>query len=326
MSIGETMGPGSTTPMGAVAQEGIEALSYDQVVKFVRYERVILPLDGFAFWIRADLLNRSALLLPPFSLLSAPTLEEATFMAKGSLHYLTQQQQNADESFAYSRIIFTALEEVEDFNVASPSSIWIGEIDGVKFAFERRNSFYRQANLWHYEGDAVYPVMATQIIDNLADLNLRDAVVSNSLPLWLTLNSIAPVYPAFLVDENLQPPYISIHVESTRALAMAPLLDEVNNHSQLSLDRVTVTTYGLRNDQALDYVDLVNAYTLDTENMGIMGELPIVRDEHRGQNELNILAQKKRITYEVSYYQRRVRDEGRKFILSCVPLILPQEL
>ena len=46
---------------------------------------------------------------------------------------------------------------------------------------------------------------------------------------------------------------------------------------------------------------------------------PTVRDEKQIQNELSTLAMKKRIIFDVSYYQQMMRDTARQMILSCIP-------
>ena len=54
--------------------------------------------------------------------------------------------------------------------------------------------------------------------------------------------------------------------------------------------------------------------------------MPVVRDEKRIQSELNAIAQKKSLTFEVSYYQNRMNDIARQLILSAVPSFYPTDL
>ncbi len=293
---------------------------------------MILPLDGFAFWVKADILNPSAILntsaLNLWSPNQAPTLAKPalTEAVKGSLHYTTANNQDEAEGFAVNRIIFTSETEVELLNTLNPQSMVIGEFDGLRFAFSRRTMLYRQAGLFHYQGDAIYPAMETQIVDSFESLDLSDAVVSNSLPIWLTLNKFAPVYPSYLVPDNIQPPWISVHIEPglTQAMQSAPLIDPTNgSHYQLARDRVRLTFYGLRNSAALDFQDYLLDYSLNTDALGIMN-MPVVRDEKRTQAELNILAMKKSMEVDVSYYQSRVRDEALQYIRSAFITFYPQ--
>lgn len=325
MSIAEEVS-GAKSPLGASQAAAVESISSNQQVLFTKYIRMVLPLDGFVFWVRADLVNPSALLAVPFSLFNQETFEDVEFPATGSLHYLTDQQQNTDENFAYNKVLFTSEVPLEPLNNLDREVAYIGTFDKIRFAFSRRQSFYRQASQWHYEGDAIYPVMQTQIIDTVEQLNLRDVVVSNSLPIWLTLNSICPVYPAMLLPDNMPAPYIAVDVQQTTALAMAPLLDGNLSHFQLTQDRVHLSAYGLRNAAIMDFVDMVNRYTIEDGAFGIVGELALPRDEKRSQNELNILAQKKSLDYDVAYYQNSVRDVARQFILSCIPTFLIGDL
>jgi hypothetical protein len=317
---------GARTPLGASQAEAVRVISNNQQVTFTKYVRMVLPLDGFVFWVRADLVNPSALLAVPFTLFNQDTFKDVEFPATGSLHYLTDQQQSTDENFAYNKVLFTSEVPLEPLNSLDREVAYIGTFQKIRFAFSRRQSFYEQANQWHYEGDAVYPVMQTQIIDSVEQLNLRDVVVSNSLPIWLSLNSVAPVYPAMLLPDNMPAPYIAVDVQRTKALQMAPLLDENLSHFQLAQDRVRISTYGLRNKQIMDYVDMVNRYTIEDGAFGLVGELPVPVDEKRSQNELNILAQKKCLDYDVAYYQAQVRDVARQFIKSCIPTFLISDL
>ena len=46
--------------------------------------------------------------------------------------------------------------------------------------------------------------------------------------------------------------------------------------------------------------------------------MPIMRDEKRGQMELQAIAMKKTIEIDVSYYQARINDIARQLIESCI--------
>jgi hypothetical protein len=46
--------------------------------------------------------------------------------------------------------------------------------------------------------------------------------------------------------------------------------------------------------------------------------MPTVRDEKRPQSEIQAIAMKKIIEYDVSYYQSRIRDIARQLILDCI--------
>jgi len=319
--------------MGSDLQRGVELLSLDQVVTFTKYVRVILPLDGFAYWVRADKLSASALFnasrFNTSDLNAAPRLlTSAPFIvAKGSLHFATNVNQVEDETIAVKSVVFTSEQEINDLNVIGPQVMFLATFDGIRFAFSSRGSFYEQANLWHYRGDAVYSDMESQIVDDPATLDLTNVVVSNSLPIWLSLNGYSPLYgfrlplllyPSFLVPANLAPPYASVHVfpESTEALASVPTLGPDYSHDQLCRERVRLTLYGLRNFNALDFVDAINQFSVDQGSLGIVN-MPVMRDEKRTQAELKTIAMKKLIEYEVSYLQSTVRAVGRQLISSA---------
>jgi len=128
------------------------------------------------------------------------------------------------------------------------------------------------------------------------------------------------VYPAFLVPTNLLPAYVAVEVQpnSTRALQAVPTRGRTSGHLQLTAERVRMTAYGLRNDAIMDLMDYVLDYSMNTGNVGLMNA-PIVRDEHRAQVELAVLAQKKTIEWEVSYFQHRSRSIARQLIMSAIP-------
>lgn len=337
------------TNQQATLDQGIDTVSNFQSVTFTKYVRVILPLDGFVFWVRADLVSKTALLnAMRFNTVafnagpSAPIDPRPQLTVEGDLHYASQANEEEAGSITLNQVVFTAEEEVTDLNAVGSSIMYLATIttpDGsaVRFTFSARGYLQNNSNVWHYRGNAVYADMASQIIDSPLELNTRSLVVSNSLPLWLAMNNhVQPDYelfgnptlilwPSFLVALNLPPPYAAVHIapESTRALTTAPLLGPTASHQQLARDLVKITLYGLRNDAAQDFVDFVLEQSLLYDLLGIMNT-PILRDEKRTQVELNAIAMKKTIEFEVSYLQNRVRDIARQLILSSIPTYYPQ--
>lgn len=333
---------------------GVDTLSFNQTVTFTKYIKLILPLDGFVFWVRADLLSASALFNASafnaayFNEPSSVVTPATQVQVKGSVHIITDGDQLEDEVIAVHRMIFTAEAPILAFAEISPTVLFLGEMASVpegvpfRFSFSRRDAFYQQAGLNHYVGNAVYPALESQIVDRVDGLDTVNVVVSNSLPVWLSIDTANPVfpaslgawpatqkvplYPSFLVPDNLRPPYGVIHIlpEGTRAIQSLPYLSSTLSHSQLAADRVRVTLYGLRNFNAQDWVDYVLWYSQITDNIGIMN-MPILRDEKRTQTELAVLAQKKTIEFEVSYYQNRMRDVARQLIQQAIPAFIPSD-
>lgn len=304
---------------------GLDVIDLNQTVTFTKYTRVVLPADGFVFWLRADQFDPSILLNTATLNRVTPdqprTVKQAaaTIEAQGSLHFTTINRQSEDESSSTNRMIFTSKQPVDDLNAIAPDSIYLAHVDGLRFAFSTRSMWYKQAGLYHYSGDAVYPALSSQIIESATDLQGLGTVVSNSLPIWLTLNDLFDLYPSFLVPDNIVPPYASVHIDekSTTPLQSAAWHDATGTRWQLMKDVVQVTTYGIRNDMIMDWLDLVNQYTLDQPGvMGVMNS-PVPCDAKRGQAEISALAQKKVITFEVSYYQSRVQNDSRQLILQA---------
>lgn len=300
---------------------GLDLLSQNFELTFVKYQKVILPLDGYVFWVRASLLAPSAQYnTSPFNIIRqnasrAVSKSANTITVKGSLHHSILNRQAENENIAINRMVFTAESEVLDLNEVDSNTIYIATYFGERFSFSQQSSFYQEADLYHYEGDAIYPTMETQIIDSVESLDFRNVIVSNSLPIWLTLNAFFPVYPSYLIAQNIEPPFASVHIEPTltKALQAAPYKDYMSNSWQLVQDTVNVTIFGLRNFNAQDYLDYVYQYMLDTDVMGLMS-FPVIQDDKEWQSEINTLAMKKEITFEVSYNQVRIREIARQLI------------
>jgi hypothetical protein len=322
----------SSLKQGNSDSAALRVISLDQVIPFTQYIRYVLPLDGYVFWMRTQ-----------------------TIQVRGSLHMSILKRQNEDETFANNTVIFTTADMIQSFNEISPNKIWVGEFEDQKFAFTRSDGIYKAAGIFHYTGDAVNAAMLSQLIDVGDQLPASTLIVSNSLPLWLSLVTYTPVwlvpnnplitlYPSFAIPDNLRPPYGAVHVEpgATRILQATPLLGPTHpvgnaalgtysgtalsaTHWQLVSDHVRVTLYGATNQVAMDFMELVNAYSYDQDVMGIMSATPM-RDEKRVQTELGILAMKKTIEFDVSYYQTRVDDVARQLIEHVTAIIIPRNL
>lgn len=305
-------------PLQAALASGIASISGNQSITFTQYTRQVVSPDGMVFWV------------------ASATTEDFT----GSLHYISDRHQDEDETIAANRFIFTATQEVTALNAVSPSTMWIGTwtVDGtsIQIAFSDRGSFYEQAGVWHYSGYAVYPAMATQLVATPYDLP-AGPIVSNSLPIWLAQNSMAPVYPSFLVPDNVVPPYIVAHIEpamtdalgsfpiyrwpgTTQGGSPAPLHDLPS--SQLMRDTVKLTLYGFTNQQAIQYYVSLMEYSLATDDFGFCNS-PAIRDEKRGQVEIAAIAMKKTITILASYYQGTADAVARRLILSATVTTTP---
>lgn len=358
MSIEEAL-RSAKTPLGAALEAGVDNISYSQSVTFRLYVRLVLPIDGYVFWVRADIVSGGALYnamqynsvqynqnatttrrdLPPYKV-----------EAQGSLHYATQTTQEETANEARNRCIFTALQPIADLNQVDGDFLYIAEFDvpqdfddaeprgrtKIRFAFSQRESYYQQAALHHYVGMAVLPTMASQIIDNPLQLmgKNRQQIVSNSLPFWLYFNQYdpawpvpprpaIPLYPSFLVPDNLAPPYGVVHIppQSTQAVQAQPFYDRDFSQSQLVTENVSMTVYGANNIAIADLITALVQYSFDTEDFGITNS-PVPQDEKEGQSEFNTLAQKKRIDFALSYNQFAARSVARQLILVCIPTFM----
>ena len=300
------------TSQGNADLQGARQLSRDQKVTFVKYVRQVLPLDGYVFWLAVGAVTVS-----------------------GSLHVSTDLRRLEDETLAVNRVTLTTDGPVQTFDEIAPDVMFVGTWESVRFAFTRRSDFFQAASVFTYQGDAVYPALESQLVENGGQLLDTTLVVSNSLPAWLKLVSYDPIwltfqnpgvtlFPSFLAPQNQEPPYGTVHVvpTETRGIASSPYLGRTMSHGQLAQDRVRVTLYGLTNDQALSFLDLVNQFSLDTDAIGIVN-IPVVRDEKRPQAEIGVIAMKKVIDFDVTYYQGTARDLARQLIETAVATVTP---
>lgn len=276
-------------------ERGFNTVSEDQVIVFNKYDRYSLPADGYVFYIK--------------------DMNEPAISVGGSLHYSTDQQQRADETIGINRVLFTTQEEVNSFNDIERDTLWIGQIDDIRFCFTKRTNLIKSADTYHYQGDAIYPAMYSQIIDDASEYT-PELIATNSLPLWLAMNEIMSVYTSYLVPSNILPPYAVVDVERTEALQSVPYIDSTSSSWQLLKDQVKITIYGLDNDNSVDYLNYILNQSYLYDKFGVMN-MPFVRDEKRTQSELGILAMKKSVAFDVSYYQSRVKDVAIQLILEA---------
>jgi len=312
VSEGVTQGP----PRQSVLTSGLRVLSREATIQFSRYVRNVLPLDGYVFWLRTG---------------------ESVPINVVSVHVTADKKQNEDETIAINRVLLTSQGDVQVFNAIEPNQMWVGFAQGVKFAFSRGGPRYSEAGIFHYVGDAVYPAMESQLVDVGSQISPDCLVVSNSLPAWLRLVSYNPgwlqipnpcvtLYPSFAVPDNIRPPYGAVHIDpaQTKAIQAFPALDRVNtSQSQLATDRVRITLYGLTNDAAMNFVNLVNQFSEDTDAIGMM-DIAVMRDEKRTQAELGVLAMKKTYETSVSYLQGTMRSVARQLIEHASATVSPQ--
>lgn len=297
------------TELNATLTQGLDDLSRFQVVTFTKYIRKVLPLDGFVFWVKASVLS------------SAPDSEPDTVNVKGYLHLTTESIQDDEQLYDRNVVTFTAQADIDPFNDIGSDVLYIGEFFGIQFSFSRRTGLNESANLYHYSGEAIFPYMRSQIINSADDIDLADVVVSNSLPIWLSLSQFMPMYPAMLSVQNLVPPYATVKCGEPSPVAGAFCLDEKQNQYQLVSEDVTITVTGLRNAAVEDFLRYVQDYTLsDKAEMGVMN-IPVIQDERITQNELNIIAMRKKVKFKVNYYQQRMRNVARRLITSAIPSI-----
>lgn len=316
-------------PIANALAAGLSDISYNATVNFTAYVRTVLPLDGFVFWVRADLVAGAEV-----TGLDAETYNGAsTISVKGSLHTSTETYQKEEQNLDLSTIIFTTKDEVRPFHDRGQNYVWIGDFQGIRFGINTRNNYYKQAGLHHYVGSTIVPTIETQIIDDVSQLEEQELVVSNSLPFFLALgaqnplygwldNPSIPFYPSFLAPDNMIPPYVTVQIDpnSTQALQAGAVFDRNGSRWQLTQETVRLTFFGLRNQQIMDVLDYISQWSLVFDKFGIMN-MPIVRDEKQLQPEIGALAMRKTVVLNVNYYQQASRDISIQLIKHCIPTI-----
>ena len=301
--------------------QGIENLSRGQSFTFVQFQRYVLPLDGYIYWVQTATQS----------------------VVKGSLHYSIQKEQEEAQTITVNSVVFTAESEVAFLNTIQPGYMWIatvtqpgtdpdGTVEPMQIAFSRRGAFYEQDGLYHYTGFEVYPALKTQIVTSSTGLSAQEPIVSNSLPIWLSQNSFAPVFPSFLVPDNLPPPYIVVHIDPARTdplqafplytwpgteesgTGTSPLYQQTSQ--QLMRDRVKLTLFGFNNQLAIQYFSSLINYSINTDDFGFCNS-PAIRDDKYPQVEISAIAQQKTIEIEASYYQSTADAVAQRLILSA---------
>jgi hypothetical protein len=298
-------------PLGAILEAGVNTLDANQTIVFTLYKRMILPLDGFLFWVNYSLVTPVAG-DPPASL-----------SIKGALHFSVEVEQEEESTISMNTIVFTSLSKCDIFNQIEPPFLYLANYQGIRFTFSSQGKYFQQADLWHYLGVAVTSIMNTQIVDNIDVLNnlAGQLIVTNSLPIWLSMATYLPeytgglsspitnIFPSFLVPENEAPPYASVHIEDTKSLQAFPYLDKTSMSYQLASDTVRITTYGVANNDIIKFLNFVIQYSQDESLIGIMN-MPSIVDEKEPQAEIQTIAQKKVIEFKVSYIQTLSSDPG----------------
>lgn len=300
--------------MGASLQAGIVQLSGGQLFTFTLYARMILPADGFVFYVLASAAN------PPPADPTPADLAAYSFIEQGSLHVAQRINQVEDNTTSFQDVTFTTKREIREFVDVAAGALWIMTLpNGTQVAFSAQRGRYDQAGIWHYYGRALYPYEATQIIASPDDIP-ADNVVSNSLPFWLSMSTQdLPVYPSFLVPQNAVPPYVAADVGTTDGIGASPLYGPNYSQSQLVTETVQFVFYGVRGNGVLDFQRalLQNSGDASEGKSYAVMNIPVPTDGKKPQSEFGIIAQQKTMALQVNYYQARARTEARKLILSA---------
>lgn len=300
------------TPLANALAAGVRDISYARTVSFTKYQRAVLPVDGFVFWVAT----------------------EERRDVDGALHMTTGSELIEDQSYDQSTVILTSREEIHAFHDMALDEVWVGDFDGVRFAISSRSNRYDQAGLFHYLGNTVRPAFASQFIDDPSLLQTIGPVTSSSLALFLampTQPSVAlnwcpwptdvPLFPSFAVPDNQPPPYVAVHNDpgGGKAVSMGTLDPLTGSTARLMTERVRLRFYGIAHQQAdtvLSYI--LHWALLHPETIGITNS-PHLRDEKTPMAEINALAMCKTVELDVMYSQIAVRNTALALIARIAP-------
>jgi len=332
-TVSETTGAPQELASGL--QLGTTTISANQTLTFVLYKRLVLPIDGYVFWVNAKSLAKKSAQYDLSSFdttpLNAPTpkgIAPQTFNQLGSLHYSQEIYQEEDSTYTKQSALFTSLNQVTQFAALAPSEMYITTLpNGTLIAFNGQSGRYTQAGLWHYNGRALYSTEFTQVIQSPQQINPQLQIVSNSLPIWLSMSSSnLPIYPSFLSALNIYPPYVTVDITETSAIGQSPFYGPSSSQSQLVSEKVKFTFYGTNNDAVLDFQTMLLNNSLPDDSAYGIQNMPVPIDDKKVQSEFQIIAQKKTMILQVNYYQARSRNIARQLIEHAGITITPESL
>lgn len=317
---------GQQSQLQSALRAGLENIDRDQTVVFTEYSKYVLPLDGYVFWVATGSTQTvngsvhyaidkeqnedetlgvntvtftSEAKIGAFNSVSPSTIWIGSF--EGLLFSFSQQgdfYQQADLWHYVGRAVYPALES--QLVSSSASLLALQPIVSNSLPVWLAQNSYA----------TVYPSFA--VPDNLAP----PYVVAHIEPSETRAIQPFPIYQwpgvmdsatlaEILTDQTGMPIYATtqtgidtITLNSTTG-TIVPLFTQAA--TQLMRDRVKLILYGFNNQLAQQFYSALINYSLNTDAFGFMNS-PAVHDEKRTQRELGILAQKKTIEIEASYY------------------------
>lgn len=333
-TIAESIAATGPQQLSAGLQLGTNTISGNATLTFQLYKKVVLPIDGYVFWVNATSLastnavyNNVAYNTVTLDNKQKPSGNPAqtaalNFTVFGSLHYFQEIHQEEQTTYTRQNFLFTAEEAVNNFALVAPNEMYISVApNGSLLSFNGQIGRYDRSGLWHYHGRALYSTEYTQIIQDPNTLSSAQ-IVSNSMPFWMSLSTPElPIYPSYLSPLNLTPPYVTAHIESTNAWSQTPAYDQYLNQTQLVADEVKFTMWGLNNDAVMNFQYQV----LQTSLNGGYGisSMPVIYDKKVPQSEFQILAQAKGWDLKVNYTQGSSRQIAQKLITSAFASFTP---
>lgn len=333
-TVSETIGAPQELASGL--QLGTTTLSANQTLNFVLYKRLVLPVDGYVFWVKASSLQKRTPALYDFTpydtgvfnATSNKVVATESFDQLGSLHYSQEIYQEEDSTYTKQTALFTSIKQVVEFAALAPDELYITRLpNGTRIAFNGQQGRYTQAGLWHYNGSALYSTQHTQILDSPAQLNTQLQIVSNSLPIWLAMSTASlPIYPSYLSALNIFPPYVTADITNTTAIGQSPVYGALSSQSQLVSETVKFTIYGTNNNTVLDFQTMLLNNSLPDDSAYGIQNMPVPIDDKKVQSEFQIISQKKTMILQVNYYQNRARNIARQLIEHAGITLTPESL
>lgn len=295
-------------PYAGVLRNGIDFLKENNKFIFITYSKAILPYDGFIFWIKR---------------------KEETVIVKSIEHTAEEMLQEGDTFRSESTLILTSEEPLFDFSQNDLETIKVIVCNNNRYVIRKSGENTGESGIFHYMARIIEKPLESILLDSEDDFRSRKIQLSSSIPLFILLASgvfdLVPVhydlYPAWLVPFNKKPPYITVEIIKTTALASGS--QTVIHHEKeyllkLVQEEVKFVLYGFDNDAAFIFLKQLEKWSTIYNYIGFMN-MPCIEDEVHNQVELGSVAQKKSIELVISYYQSaELLDELKEKMISTV--------
>ena len=239
----------------------------------------------------------------------------SAFKVVASIHHKNSEVQQATDSSSSQTLIITTQTKIN----APNDKLLVIDYDGIKYAIQEQDNFYKTSDTWHYVGFSL-PYFMGDVIDD-SRLNVLN-ILGDCRSLFISdlITRTWPVYSAYNVPRDLTPPYMAIDVKDTRAIQSSPIILETGQSDQLVYDTIELTSYGLPLSKVIDYRNaLHDDFAFSGFGVSSIGD---IKSRTTGRSTaFNSTSAGHSITMTINYYQESIPAIMRKLILSAHILV-----